>query len=90
MKKTDTDKQADEPISSASSSPDEASRFLMDAFQKSVEKLEAGDRESVLTQHNKLVRSFALLSEKIGEILSSEEGRRLMQQELQNRERSKK
>lgn len=90
MKKTDTEGQTAGQASHTSSTPHEASKFLMDVFQRSAEKLEPGDRESVLAQHNKLVRSFALLSEKIGEILSSEEGRRLMQQELQDRERSKK
>lgn len=90
MKKTDADEQTDGQASHTNSTPHEASKFLLDVFQRSAEKLEPGDRESVLTQHNKLVRSFTLLSEKIGEILNSEEGRRLMQQELQARERSKK
>lgn len=67
-----------------------SSKMLFEVFEKSVDRLEPTDRESVLEHHGKLAKSFALLGEKISEILSSEEGRRLMQQELQNRERSKK
>lgn len=66
-----------------------SSKVLFEVFEKSIDRLNPGDRESVLAQHNKLAKSFALLGEKIGEILSSEEGRRLMQQELQNRKGSK-
>lgn len=68
----------------------ESSKFLFDIFERSVEKLGPVDRQPVLEHQAKLMKSFTLLSEKIGEILSSDEGRRLMQQELQTRERSKK
>lgn len=68
----------------------ESAKFLFDIFERSVEKLDPVERQSVLEHQAKLMKSFTLLSEKIGEILSSEEGRRIMQQELLSRERSKK
>lgn len=96
MKDNSNDSQSSRPqVNSATNSnvgiPDNDSfKFLLDVFEKSVEKLEPGDREAVLSHHNRLMKSMSLLSEKMSEILSSEEGRRLMQQELQNRERDKK
>jgi len=100
MKKSDTDVQDKDfkgPVPSESKRDthegipiDESSKFLMNAFEKSLEKLEPGDREAVMDHHSKLMKSMTILSEKMNEIFSSEEGRRLFQQELQNRGGSKK
>lgn len=93
MKKSDENNNNtdhDEPSSSASTDPsglpvNESASFLFDVFEKSIEKLEPVDRQLVVEQQTKLMNGFRLLNEKISEILSTEEGKKLFDQEMRKR-----
>lgn len=57
------------------------SRHLYETFRAGVLKLEEPDREQVLAQFAKLKEAFSTLGSAVNKILSSEEGRRLFEQE---------
>ena len=65
---------------------DERSKPIFELFKSSVKRLSADDRTAVMDQFGKLQGAFALLSKSVDGILSTEEGRRLFEQELRRRQ----
>lgn len=63
-----------------------ASDVLLKSFSASVEKLEPNDRAAVMEQFDKLKGAFELLGKSFDKLLSSEEGRRLFDQEVKKRQ----
>ena len=56
------------------------------AFKSGVQKLESGDRELVIDQFTKLRDAFSVFGKTVEKILSTEEGRRLFEQEAKRRQ----
>lgn len=65
---------------------DMSSDVLLRSFELSVEKLDSNDKRAVMEQFNKLKSAFDLLGKSVDKILSSEEGRRLFDQEVKKRQ----
>ena len=56
------------------------------AFEKSIEKLDPESRNNVVNQHEKLAASLNLMRQKLGEILSTEQGLTAFERELEKRQ----
>ena len=65
---------------------DERSKVIFELFESSIQRLSSTDRAAVLGQFEKLQGAFALLSKSVDGILSTEEGRRLFEQEVKRRQ----
>jgi hypothetical protein len=65
---------------------DERSRVIFELFESSIDRLKPIDRAVVMDQFEKLQGAFALLSKSVDGILSTEEGRRLFEQEVKRRQ----